>query len=238
MFQRRLLWSLFSATAALGSLSSLAASPEPAADCGSIQIVSQALAAGEAAAYCRYAAAERVKVEAYWGATWQGPIRIHVDASYQISKALVPAFQGNRGFVEMPLRRARNNDGALLHELVHVYAPSPNRFLAEGLAVYLQARLGGNKSLPNFGERLASLARRRLPDSGSLTRLNAVRTPTPLRVTMDEMTAYIIGGSFVEFLIERYELPRFRILYETEDYESAYGKTLPELEQEWRAQLQ
>jgi hypothetical protein len=31
-----------------------------------------------------------------------------------------------------------------LHEIVHIYAPHTNRFLAEGLAVYLHATLAGN----------------------------------------------------------------------------------------------
>ena len=234
---RRRRWSGWFAAAVLAGCGSVAVAQEPAADCGGIQVISQGLSARDAMAYCKYAVAERAKVEAYWGATWREPIRIHVDASYKISRALVPGFLGNRGFMEMPLRRAVGNDGALLHEIVHVYAPSGNRFLAEGIAVCLQARLGGNASIPNFGEKLASLARRRLPDSGTLARLNAVRTPTPLRVVMDEMTAYILAGSFVEFLIERYELPRFRILYDTDDYEKAYGKRFEELEQEWRAQL-
>jgi hypothetical protein len=44
---------------------------------------------------------------------------------------------GHRGFLEMPLRGVRENTGALLHEIVHIYAPNNNRFLAEGLAVYL-----------------------------------------------------------------------------------------------------
>ena len=223
---------------ALGPAALLAATQDIAADCGSIQVISRALSAGEAERYCQYAIRERAKVEAYWGPAWQAPIRIHVDESYSISKALVPAFHGNRGLMEMPLRRARNNDGALLHEIVHVYAPGANRFLAEGLAVYLQARLGGNRSLPNWDESLAPLARRHLPESGQLARLNAVKTPAPLRVVMHEMTAYILAGSFVGFLIERYDLPRFRQLYETDDYERVYGKSLQELEQEWRAQLQ
>ncbi len=51
----------------------------------------------------------------------------------------------------MPLRRARDSTGALLHEIVHIYAPNNNRFLAEGLAVYLHAKLAGNPAFPNFG---------------------------------------------------------------------------------------
>jgi hypothetical protein len=62
----------------------------------------------------------------------------------------------------MPLRRVRDNSGALLHEVVHVYAPNPNRFLAEGLAVYLHTKLAGNAALPNFGEDLGRAAGRSL----------------------------------------------------------------------------
>lgn len=45
-----------------------------AADCGSIQILSEQLTAREAETYCAYAVAEREKVERFWGATWKLPI--------------------------------------------------------------------------------------------------------------------------------------------------------------------
>ena len=115
--------------------------------CGRIEIRSDELSAGEADRYCRYAESEADKVHKFWGDTWNETIRIHVSSSYRISRALVPAFQGNRGFLEMPLRRARGNDGALLHEIVHIYAPGSNRFLAEGVAVYLHDKLAGNPAL-------------------------------------------------------------------------------------------
>ena len=54
---------------------------------------------------------------------------------------------------------------------------------------------------------------------------------------MDDMTAYILAGSFVQFLIEAHGLPRFRRLYETADYEKAYGKPFATLEKEWRLSL-
>jgi len=69
-----------------------------------------------------------------------------------------------------------------------------------------------------------------------MAELNEVRTPVPLGRVMDDMTAYILAGSFVEFLIEKHELARFRVLYET-SYESAYGKSFAELESEWRGAL-
>jgi len=118
-----------------------------------------------------------------------------------------------------------------------VYAPHANRFLAEGLAVHLHARLAGNPAFPNFGADLRSLAARSLSGVASLDTLNGVRTPRPLGTVMDEKTAYILAGSFVGFLIERDGLAAFRSLYETGDYQRAYGKSFGDLEREWRASL-
>lgn len=208
-----------------------------AADCVNVQILSNQLAPREAETYCRYAMSERQKVEDFWGATWKDPIRIHIDRSYRISKALLPAHGGNRGFMEMPLRAVQNNSGALLHEIVHIYAPNDNRFLAEGLAVYLHQKLASNPAFPNFGKSLDTDARARLREIDSLDRLNSVRTPKPLSSVLSEESAYVLAGSFVGFLVEKYGLPEFRKLYETGTYETAYGKSLSDLEKEWRRVL-
>lgn len=206
--------------------------------CDGVQIISTELTVTEAENYCRYAVGERKKVESFWGTTWTEPIRIHVSRSYRISRALVPAHFGNRGFMEMPLRGVRDNAGPLLHEIVHIYAPNDNRFLAEGLAVYLHTQRGGNSAFPNFGEDLRRLAARSLSGIRSLETLNRVRTPRPLSTVINDETAYIVAGSFVEFLIETSGLSPFRRLYETGDYETVYGKSFAELEKEWRASLQ
>ena len=203
--------------------------------CEGIQIISTELTISEAEEYCRYAFGERKKVEEFWGATWKEPIRINVSSTYRISRALVPGHLGNRGFIEMPLRRVRDNTSALLHEIVHIYAPNNNRFLAEGLAVYLHTRLAGNPAFPNFGEDLRRLAARRLSGVKSLEALNRVRTPRPLGTVVDEETAYAFAGSFVRFLIERYGLAMFRSLYESENYGKVYGKSIDALEKEWRS---
>ena len=205
--------------------------------CEGIQILSNELTASEAEDYCLYAMHERKKVEEFWGAAWNQPIRINVSSSYRISRALVPGYLGNRGFMEMPLRTVRNNTSALLHEIVHIYAPNDNRFLAEGLAVYVHAKLAGNPAFPNFGEDLRRLAVRGLSGIKSLEALNGVRTPRPLSAVMDEKNAYSLAGSFVGYLIEKYGLASFRSLYATESYDQVYGKSLDILEQEWRLNL-
>lgn len=208
------------------------------ASCAGVEITSDALSARDAQAYCGYAVNERKKVDEFWGASWKEPIRIHVDASYRISRALVPGYFGNRGFIEMPLRGVRNRDGALLHEIVHVYAPNDNRFLAEGFAVYLHQKLAANPAFPDFGKPLHPEARRHAGAVASLDELNAVRTPQRLGATLGEEAAYLLAGSFVGFLVEQYGLDAFRRLYEGASYEAAYGKTLRELEKEWRALIQ
>ena len=237
--QRR--WLLYSSSIAALSVLVIqcAVGLKVASECGNVRILSSELTSQEADAYCRYATGEREKVEALWGASWKEPIRIHVDSSYKISRALIPGYQGNRGFMEMPLQRVRNNDGALLHEIVHIYAPNNNRFLAEGLAVYLQANIGGNRAFPSFSDNLNVLARRRFPEVNSLASLNTGGTTRPWSIAGDERTtAYILGGAFVGFLIDRNGLPRFKNLYETGDYDNVYGKSLEILEKEWRSALQ
>ena len=136
----------------------------------------------------------------------------------------------------MPLSRVRGNNGALLHEIVHIYAPNDNRFLAEGFAVYLQERMGGNSGFPNWrGEDFRVLVRDILSEVSSLKMLNEVQTPTPLSSVAENRTAYILAGSFVGFLIEKYGLPKFKSLYQTESYNKVYGKSLRSLEKEWRS---
>jgi hypothetical protein len=76
------------------------------------------------------------------------------------------------------------------------------------------------------------------PSKSCLDALNSVRTPRPLGTIMEEKTAYILVGSFVGFVIERYGLASFRSLYETGNYEQVYGKALGTLDKEWRANLQ
>jgi len=50
--------------------------------CAGVQVLSNELTPTEAEAYCRYGVQERQKVEAFWGATWSEPIRIHVSSVY------------------------------------------------------------------------------------------------------------------------------------------------------------
>ena len=164
--------------------------------------------------------------------------QVAVSDRFKISKSLVPAWSGHPGRMEFPAWRVIARKAAIMHELVHVFFPNGNRLLAEGLAVYLQAEIGGNPAFPNFGRPLHELARERLRnmvpgfsqgDPASLepvhiTELDAIATPSPLTLKVGndyygeepcgQAHLYPIAGSFVRFLIESRGLKMFRKLYE------------------------
>jgi hypothetical protein len=166
------------------------------------------------------------------------PLQVFVSDEYRISRALIPAAVGQRGRMEFPAWKVVAGEAAVMHELVHVFFPNGNRMLAEGLAIHLQARIGGNPAYPNFGRPLHETAidvlRRMVPEfvSGNAASLDAVRlamldriaTPSGLRLRVgsrlyqiDEVGlahTYPLAGSFVTFLIETHGLDRFRALYQ------------------------
>ena len=85
-------------------------------------------------------------------------LHIFVSDAYPKSKALVPAWLGQRGWMEFPAHRVVAGHASIAHELVHVLFPSGNRMLYEGLAVYLQYKLFPKIPVyPNFGDRLETL---------------------------------------------------------------------------------
>jgi hypothetical protein len=163
--------------------------------------------------------------------------RVTVSDKYWISKALFPAWSGRLGHMEFPTRRVGARTAAIAHELTHVFFPNGNRFLAEGLAVYIQAEIGGNPAFPNFGRPLHELAGERLQDmipelshrswegldKVHLDKLDEIPTPNPLVLEVGnnfygeeprgQGSIYPIAGSFIQFLIETKGLDKFRDLY-------------------------
>lgn len=164
-------------------------------------------------------------------------LKIIVSDRCDISKSLVPAWSGRVGYMEFPTSRVVSRKAAILHELVHAFFPSGNRFLAEGLAVHLQASIGNNPAFPNFGRPLHRTVLERVlemtrpassggpPGLGQirLVELDSIATPSPLTLRVgDEVYGedrrgqafvYPIAGSFVQFLIETHGMEKFRALY-------------------------
>jgi len=163
--------------------------------------------------------------------------QVIVSDRFKISRSLVPAWSGHAGRMEFPSWRVSTRKAAIAHELVHVFFPNGNRFLAEGLAVYLQAEIGSNPAFPNFGRPLHELTREllreMLPEFSRgdpksleqvhLSELDKIATPSPLSLWVGQefygeeprgqARIYPIAGSFVQFLIEARGLEKFRQIY-------------------------
>lgn len=180
---------------------------------------------------------ERWAVDRQWLPLPVPKLHVVVSDRYKISRSLVPAWSGHAGHMEFPAWRVSSRKAAIAHELAHVFFPNGNRFLAEGLAVYLQAEIGGNPAFPNFGrplhELVSELLREMAPklsrgDPKSLEQihlgeLDKIATPSPLvlRVGQEfygeeprgQAQIYKIAGSFVQFLIETRGLEKFHAIY-------------------------
>jgi hypothetical protein len=85
-------------------------------------------------------------------------LHVFISEMYSLSKSLVPAWFGQRGWMEFPAYRVAAGQASIGHELVHILFPNGNRMLAEGLAVYLQYKLFPEIAVyPNFRAPLESL---------------------------------------------------------------------------------
>ena len=184
------------------------------------------------------------KVCGWWGDTYSGPLTIDIPQDDGPSLALVPAWRGNRGHMIFPGPTVRRRASATIHEVVHVFAPNANRFLAEGLAVYAHEHLGGPRAYPNFGQALHAAAGAHAQQA-DIAALDHQATPAML-----DQKAYLVGGSLVRFLIERHGLAKFRRLYAMTPlvpgqrnagspgrWQQVYGVTLDELATAWRVQV-
>jgi hypothetical protein len=155
--------------------------------------------------------------------------QVSVSQTYDKARALVPAWLGQRGWMEFPAHRVVTGDATIAHELIHVLFPNANRMLAEGLAVYLQFKLFPHiKAWPNFGDHLEALVEDFLttncpksPSNGlwnlDLDGFERISSPDELTLRIggnlfgaesggsspdDEKGVYAIAGSFVGFLLE------------------------------------
>jgi hypothetical protein len=186
------------------------------------------------------------------GPTYDGAFHIVLNNVLRESMALVPAWYGKKGYIFFPDSVLDRRGAATVHEVMHVFAPNANRFLAEGLAVYAHEQLKGPPAFPNFGADVKTMARR-YADRANIGFFDTAATPTPLRVLssrLEEREIYIVAGSFVRFLIADFGLAKFRELYEMtplvpgireaggpERWERIYGLTIDELALKWRSSL-
>jgi hypothetical protein len=188
--------------------------------------------------FCReLASLEAWSVWQHWLPSCPVDLQVFVSDEYRISRSLIPAWYGHRGRMEFPAWRVIAGEAAIMHELVHFYFPNGNRLLAEGLAVYLQAKIGGNPAFPNFGTPLDEAVREHLSEMVPeftygdlkslapihLAGLDAIATPNPLTLSVgqsdyaedphEQARIYPIAGSFIQFLVDAYGMDKFRALF-------------------------
>ena len=192
--------------------------------------------------------AATIKVCNWWGPSYTGAFTVSVEDSRGPSMALVPGWRGNRGTMLFRTRPTRAGGSAIVHEVVHVFAPNNNRFLAEGFAVYAQEHLSDRTTYPNFRHELHQFAKEFL-DSTDLSAMDS--RALPKRLQTDDLTgkeAYIVAGSFFEYLIKTHGMEKFRRLYAMTPmvprsrgeggspgrWAEVYGSDLKTLEKGWK----
>ncbi|MEA2991987.1 MAG: hypothetical protein QOD40_907 [Alphaproteobacteria bacterium] len=191
------------------------------------------------------------KVCAWWGPTFSGPLTIDINNSTEAAMSLVPSWRGKSNYIVFPARTALQSSAATIHEMTHIFAPNANRFLAEGLAVHVHDHLGGPPAFPNFGRPLHAAAKA-FAQKADIAALDHLPTPNMLQLggQLARKEAYLVGGSFVRFLIEQHGMEKFRQLYATtpfvprqrnagdpERWQQVYGMSLDEVASEWRKRV-
>ena len=182
-------------------------------------------------------------VTEYFGKKYRrGRIYLHISDKYDMPRTtkdndlLIPANR-IRGDAGGPPEIAERGP-AIPHEITHIIAPSsgkPNRYLDEGLAVFIQEKFGGDKSYPNMGEDIHQVTAELIRTVGEIIPLNRVEeTRNSTKRENIRRLSYLQEGSFVRYLIEKYGLKDFMTMYEGKSFEKVYKKSLEDLETEWK----
>ena len=137
--------------------------------------------------------------------------RIHmfIRPQFRIPRTLIFLWRGENR-MEMPVHRVRDGKANLIHEISHSLAPSRNRFLAEGLAEYLEERFGNLSAFPTFGRPVRDILcqyRREGHFISLETLLREIRGEADIFNRRNARTiklrmAYLEGGALVKLLME------------------------------------
>ncbi|MBI3578629.1 MAG: hypothetical protein HY089_04365 [Ignavibacteriales bacterium] len=127
-------------------------------------------------------------------------------------------------------------EGSLKHELAHVMAAEfglpfirvgLNSGIIEGLATAAE-RTAYDESLHRLSAMIFDIGAN--PDMESLFSLSGFMKAHP-------GVSYTLAGSFCRFLIDRYGIRRFKMVYQTGSFTTFYNKNLPALLKEWESFL-
>lgn len=188
------------------------------------------------------------RLSEYWNQNFNGNIKVIISAKIKKVTALTSFWNGRGSKIYIPLNVVAKNQTPTINTLTQLVLPNGNRFLAEGLAVYLESEMGPHRSYPNFGKNLEESI---TPFLGKVNLKKLDATPTPFRINkrikLSEKQALLTAGSFVSYLIIEYGQEPFKKLYEMtpmtqkkilkysqERYKKIYDKSLTDLEKDWK----
>ncbi|AJI52986.1 hypothetical protein [Francisella philomiragia] len=139
-----------------------------------------------------------------------------------------------------------------VHETVHIIAWHwRSVWIKEGLAVYLNQKLGGEPTFPNFGKNLNFLAKKyieNISSNGNLSNILAdkyevgenglvfFKGPKEEKIHKKKFF-YILSGSFTEYLFTQLGANKFMQIYNANNTKEAInkvtGKTISQWENSW-----
>jgi hypothetical protein len=196
-----------------------------------------------------------IEVENYLGRTPPLPIVIRdVDGNEDsFSVTYATTTNGVRRYeIHIPDGRLgpKGRDTTLIHELTHAVAGEPygdNLLLAEGLAVHVHGVLSPDTESQSYAQfpihQIAKAVIKKDAEEFSVSSLYQKRSvfrsldKTDLKTTIGRSYAYVVSGSFVKFLIDRYGVKKFMRVYNNGEFFITYGRDLTELEHDWRRYL-
>jgi hypothetical protein len=154
------------------------------------------------------------------------------------SVAFTPGGSYSKPVVFMPLSSDPYSFHNYVHELTHLLTPQHSDWVSEGLAVYLNDKLGGDGGFPNYGADIDELALSYLDRTDILENVGD-ETYYPSR--SDLMTSvgqgwYILSGSFVKYMIEKNGIESFMQIYHAPYMQAGLGKTATKTLQEWKTE--
>lgn len=179
------------------------------------------------------------RLSAFFEQTLPTPIVIHFDDRYEVSTSYP-----HINTIGFPRYAAERNIAVLAHEMTHLFMPERKSvLLSEGIAIYAQDRFGVVIGFPNYGADVDTLLMRRLGGFDGLRRYRLEAVPHAIfgrSGNRNRQTAYIAAGSFTRYLFEqvlKQDMTAFRRIYTSGDYHRETGRTLAELQIDWRRHL-
>ncbi len=135
------------------------------------------------------------------------------------------------------------NRAPIVHELTHIIAPSTKSpSLSEGLACYIQDKVGENPAFPNHEKPSHALAKEYLSKGFTEAVKHVGNTGKDVYAILETIgeerrAVYIYSTSFTTFLINESSLDMYLQVYSSEDpiieYEEVYGKSRDALIDDW-----